>query len=665
MKKYVYIAQVFLILCIAQSVFAGELYMKPWTTPTLQGNTAHCWGRVYDYSSSLLPAEIVSQKQNILAGPIQLVATIAGKKVKWTNLSFTAVGSDKEAVRYVTSVTSPGLSVKCAYTTEFDGMTRVDIKLTAKKEITLDSLELVVPLKQTYVSYFHHASVYPTHVWDWPKKRMNAGAVKADGMKLPFVNHLWLGNDDRGIQFFSESDESWSTADPESAITVTPDGKVTNLTMNLLSNSKIVREWSWDFGFMATPVKPWPADYYKMRYCHMGAYGIEKNQYSGQTADQATPPYLDVLGNLGVNYLGIHEWWSDQQSLPRPKNPDALWSLLAACKAKGMGLVPYTGCYMSTRSPEYSKNWDSLPIGDFYQYQRPDNQDICRIVCNATGYPDLVVSSFTSAYKEYGFGGIYTDGLTCPLPCVNTKHGCGYKGKDGKIHPTMAIWRTREAMKSLYRLVKGQSKPGILFCHTSASVLLPALSFADFYVDGEHLLSMMKLGTPEYSEDIIRAEMSGHNFGIPATQLPISGNTVERERARTLAILYDMMTIWHPEHQADIWKAFGSFGMDGAVWVPYWKTQELLQSSDTDNFKISAYLRKGRGALFIVANLGTSKASTRLTANRAGMGLTAKSGIRCRDEVNGGQELTMTGSSLEITVEPGTFRMVSIQRSKK
>jgi len=659
------IFSVMLLALTAQTASVSSPYILPWTTPRLQGKTVKCWGRAYEFKSTLLPSRVVSQNDNILAAPIRLVASVDGSVVEWKDISFESTGADQESVSFVTQAFSSKLSAKCVFTTEFDGTTRVDMSIIPVGEISIDSLDIVVPLKSTYASFFHHASVYPIHVWDWPKRRMNAGRLGAEGMKLPFVFHLWLGSDERGIQFFSESDEAWSPADPDCAITVTPGDKETILRMNLLSNYKLVGEWKWSFGFIATPVKPWPKDYYAMRYCHMGAYGIEKNRYSGKPADSAQPPYLDVLANMGVNYLGFHEHWSDEQSLPRPKDPEALRSLIAACKSKGIRLVPYTGCYMSTRSPEYRKEWDSLPIGDHYQYQRPDNKDICRIMCNATGYPDLVVRTFASAYVEYGFGGIYIDGLCTPLPCTNTLHGCGYQGKDGKVHPTMAIWRTRNAMKSLYRLVKEQPNPGILFSHTSSSVLLPVLSFSDFYVDGEHLLSMMKLGTSDYPEDIFRAEMYGHNFGIPATQLPIYGNRNEKERARTLALLYDVMMVFHPEHQIDIWRAFDSFGMVGVQWVPYWKTESMITSSNTDDIKISAYLKRKLGALFVVANLGQKEVTTTLTVKRAGLGIPANVKLRARDESARALDHPLAGDSLTITVKPGTFRMISFQVAKQ
>ena len=641
---------------------AAKPYIDPWTPPSLRGSAVSCWGRSYDYRESLLPSRLLTQGRDILAGPIRLECIVEGRKVEWGKACFEAGACDTEAARYTTSAACPRLTARCEFVTEFDGTTRVDLTLTPNRATKVDSLDLVIPLRPEYAKLFHHSSVYPVHVWDWPTKRMNSGAVGADGLKLPFVFHLWIGDDERGLQVFSETDEAWSPADPQSAITVAPGPRDTVLRMNLLANTELSAAWKWTFGFIATPVKPWPKRFYSEHYCHMGGYGMEVNQASGAPADAQHPSYLDQLALLGVKYLGFHESWSDEQSLPRPTeaNRPRLKSLAAACRAKGIGLVPYTGCYMSTRSAEYNKDWDSYPIGDHYQYQRPDNLDVCRIVCNNTGYPDLLLRLYASAFEDYDLGGIYMDGFSYPLPCVNRKHGCGYTGKDGQIHPTMPIWKTREAMKTWYRLVKCRRDPGIIVCHTSASVLLPALCFADFALDGEHLLSYKRIGFPEYPESILRAQMSGHNFGIPSTQLPIRGNKTEQDRARTLCLLYDILMMWHPEHQSDIWKAWDSFGADKSEWVPFWRSGSLVTLTGPGDLRASAYLRKGIGALFVVANLGAKPASIRLAPDRSEIGLPANCLLMARDEAAGGGELPIVGNEVCVTVGAGAFKMVSI-----
>jgi len=649
----------------------ARTYIKPWTNPVVRGTSVSCWGRTYDFAGSILPSRVLSQRENILAAPFSVQIIVGGEAVRIENPHFSVVTADEEAVHYKTTATANNISLECLMTTEFDGMTRVDMTITPLKTIRVDSLDLIVPLKSEYAKLFHHSSIYPLYDWKWMEKRMNAGIVKPEGMKLPFVFHIWLGNDDRGIQLFSESDEAWSPADPDSAVTVTPANNVTTLRMNLLNDYVLKQPWKWTFGFIATPVKPFPSEFYTKHYSHMGGYGIESRDCVELPANAENPPsYLDMLHQWGVKCLGIHERWSDEQSLPRPKESDKprLKSLIQACHDKGMQFVVYTGCYMGSKSPEYTRDWDTQPVGDNYQYQRPlrDNGDICRITCNNTGYPELLIKEYAKAFEEYGFDGLYLDGLTCPVPCNNTKHGCGYVGKNGEIKCTMPIWRTRELIKTLYRMVKDKSSPGPLVAHTSGSILLPALSFVDFYQDGEHMLAY-RIGSKYFPEEAFRAQMAGHNFGIPAVHQPnpsiwLKNMEAERQRAITFCLLYDVLWFWHPEHQLDIWKAWDSFGMTSAKYVPFWRISELVSLSNARcDVRVSAYLDKGRGALFVVGNLGKSAQSFKLRIKRSGLGLDSACKLRARDEIIGGLELWVQGDEVTLTVPAGRFRMVSVQ----
>ncbi|MBI5092871.1 MAG: hypothetical protein HZB26_10570, partial [Candidatus Hydrogenedentes bacterium] len=530
-----------------------------------------------------------------------------------------------------------------------------------------DSLDIVVPFKPRYATLFQHSNIYPAWDWDWPKKRMNAGAVKPEGMTLPFVFSLWLGDDDRGLQFFSESDEAWAPADPQSSISIVPGKGATLLKMNALSNYTLDKPWKWTFGFIATPVRKYPNEYYRAHFCLEGGYGVEKNTFTGAPADNDHPAYLNALKGWGLRYLGCWENWSDLQSLCRPKDESKLWSLVQACQQKGIGLVPYTGCYMATRAPEYNPDWDVLPLGDHYQYQRSyGSGDVCRVVCNNSGWPELLLTEYTEAFKKYGLQGLYLDGLTSPVPCCSTKHHCGYMGKDGQIHATLPIWKSRELLKNLSRLVKSQNPPGILAAHTSGSILLPALCMADLYVDAEHL-GPFRIGSEHFPEDVLRAEMTGHNFGIPAAQMPNpngSGTDAERERGRMMCLLYDSLWFFHAADQVDIWRAFDSFGMSNVVWIPYWKVNALLKSKNSSDIKISAYLDKGRGALFVAANVGDKAADAELTVIGRGLGFKNYVTLRSCDEVSDGAELEMNGDRVTVTVEPGRFRMISVQQGQ-
>lgn len=637
---------------------AEEPYIEPWTPPTLEGQALGCWGRSYRFHDSLLPAEIVSQGEDVLAGPMELQVTLQGERQPWPSVQFTSAKQDREAVRCTTQAVLGELAAQCRLTLEFDGMLRVDMQLTPQQPVAVDTLELAVPLKTAYAEFFHHQSPYPLYVWDWMKRQINAGRLRETGLKLPFVFHLWLGNDDRGLQLFSESDEVLDPGDATETITVERQGPVTMLRIRLLSHHRLDGPWRWTFGLMATPVKPWPADYHRIHYCQEGGYDIEKRGIDGVPIDASHPAFLDVLKDRGVNYLGFHQAWSVEQSLPRPAEPARLKSLIAACRERGIGLVPYTGTYLSPRSPEYRKEWDSLPLCEHYLGKRNDNGDSLHIVCNGSPNPELLLKLYQEAFAEYGFQGIYSDGLAFPIPCSNAAHGCGYVGRDGQRHVTMTIWRTRELMKRLYRLVKSLPEPGISVVHMSGSALLPALSFADIYLDGEHLMNTWKIGTPEFSEDILRAEMWGHSFGIPAITLPTGVRGPERDRARTISALYDISWMWHSSDTADLWKAFDSFDVTGASFVPFWKMAPVVRC-EGESFRVSGYLQPGRGILLIVANLGSAEATADLEVNPAALGLAPQRPLEARDEV-AGTALPVSERTIRVPVPPQRFHVISV-----
>jgi hypothetical protein len=100
------------------------------------------------------------------------------------------------------------------------------------------------------------------------------------------------------------------------------------------------------------------------------------------------------------------------------------------------------------------------------------------------------------------------------------------------------------------------------------------------------------------------------------------------------------------------------------VWVPYWKTSELLERNNATDIKISAYLDKKRGALFVVANLGNKPVDAVLTPNKRNLGLKNNAPLRWRNEIEG-TELMRNGENVSVTVGPGLFKMISLQMAPK
>jgi hypothetical protein len=42
------------------------------------------------------------------------------------------------------------------------------------------------------------------------KNSKDYGNLPSEGISLPFVHEIWLGNDEMGIEYVAESDQFWS-----------------------------------------------------------------------------------------------------------------------------------------------------------------------------------------------------------------------------------------------------------------------------------------------------------------------------------------------------------------------------------------------------------------------------------------------------------------------
>jgi hypothetical protein len=639
----------------------------PWTPLEWANDEAriHCLGRSYAING-MFPDSIISQGKELLAAPIQLQAERGGEILQISGYRRDIVEMVPGLLSIGTECTMGGTKASCQINAEFDGMLRFDIQLDALEPTEFSSLDLVIPMKRELVTLYHH---YPVQMiwWEPTDWQINAGALPEDGLKLPFTYHVWLGNDDVGLQWFAESDEGYAPADRSSVITVTPAQDAAVLKINIMSNQMLDGAFRFTFGLMASPVKRFPENYHSWHYNHQAHWSMADHRFSthplkdGKPANEDFPSWLDELKSAGARFLGFHEWWSAEQSMARPYYPDRFKSMLEAVHENGMKLIPYTGVYMSEIAPEFNPDWRVGPPEKMYVYDRSAYEDRkppqrAHITCWNTPYPEILTNQFAGLFKDYGVDGVYTDGLVVPLPCTNMKHGCGYVDADGNIRPTVAIFQAREMMKRFYQICREQNKETLIVSHTSACILLPVLGFSDAYLDGEHLLSKKRAGTSELPLEALRAEMCGHNYGIPCYVLPSDDPLYGRNYTRGIALLHDVIMPWSIADEIDIWKAFTSFGIDGAQWIPYWRSDSVL-AYEADKLLISSYLQERRGLLMVAMNLGGSGIVAEVEVDTHFAGI--EDVFTARDAVTD-EQLRVDGKSVVFGVAPGCFRMIIV-----
>ncbi len=243
--------------------------LPPWTPLKAAGNAVRPWGRTYAMGALPFPASVITRQTEVLNGPITLVGSVNGQALQWSGSACSVKQARPNIVSLGGRAQAGALTCEGTVSVEYDGMIRSDFSIIPRGECTVDSLALVIPIKRQYARYLYH---YPGR-WG---SAYNAGALPREGFHAPFTPFIWLGDEWRGLCWFSESDRNFS-GDPDNVISIDRNGDTVGLRVNIISEpTRVSGPLEYTFGFQATPVKPMSPDVWDYRIIHAGNYGIEE-----------------------------------------------------------------------------------------------------------------------------------------------------------------------------------------------------------------------------------------------------------------------------------------------------------------------------------------------------------------------------------------------------
>jgi len=271
--------------------------LPPWTPIETDGTNVKPWGREYVYDSRPFPSRVVTRGESVLSGPIRfsvraggVTAEVQGGRVKVTERS-------PGLVKLAYATTAGGMKFEEEIAVEYDGMVRHAFRFVPAGGVRVERLTLEIPFKAEHAKYLYH---YPGR---W-RSAYNAGALPADGFVSAFRPFIWLGDEDRGLAWFSECDRNWFPAEEDKAVEILRKGDEVILRLNIIGKPQtITGPLEYTFGLQATPVKPVVEDVWDMRIIHAGNYGIEDRPYAGS----ATLTY-PAEGNINPE-RGTLEMW--------------------------------------------------------------------------------------------------------------------------------------------------------------------------------------------------------------------------------------------------------------------------------------------------------------------------------------------------------------------
>ncbi len=250
--------------------------LPPWTPVVADTNAARVWGREYEFGALPLPTRVVTAGASILAGPVTLEMVADGRPV-----SFEPEGQRRrisaQPNRAVLGRLARADGVECGgqVAVEYDGMIRSDLAIVPRGIKSISDLRLRIPIRAEHARYLYH---FPGR-WG---SAYNAGALPPDGFTAGFRPFIWLGDEERGFAWFSESAQNVFVDDPDSITRISGEGDVVTLEIALIRGEHaVLGPLQYTFGFQATPVKPMDPSAWDYRICHHGGYGIQDRPWSG------------------------------------------------------------------------------------------------------------------------------------------------------------------------------------------------------------------------------------------------------------------------------------------------------------------------------------------------------------------------------------------------
>lgn len=477
---------------------------SPWSPLQVDGDSVRYWGGRIDFGDGPFPAQITSQGTDLLSRPVAFAMRVDGQPATLSGGAKPKVGPQSDAaVTVTTALSDPKWSLRCTHTVEFDGMVRVDAVVAAQKPIRIDSLALQVPIRSEVADYFRRFYTY-----DFDEEKVDrsdfitsAGSAR-QGWEISFTPYVWIGKPEVGLEWFSESDETWRPWGRPKALALQPGGSETVLEARVITQPLQLRagqSWTFTFGLSPTPSRPRLPDWRSYRW--------------GGRTDQP-PPEVDTKTHrvFAVFWINEDDVALQRPGFPWPQDPAAYRVARDKLRQEGVLYIPYGSLFkMDTNIPEwsvYADDWSGGRSRSFWR-SRPGGSRPSSICVSSSTFRDFLVWTYVDATRQYDIDGLYFDFGAPGLNCINPKHSHGRLMQQGIYHTS--LFDLRDLYKRLY-IANREVKPQFLI---AIHGMLPAMcsSFVDANVFGE--ASQELFNTTDLPLNAAETQLAGRKWYVP------------------------------------------------------------------------------------------------------------------------------------------------------
>ncbi|MCM8768653.1 MAG: LamG domain-containing protein [Candidatus Omnitrophica bacterium] len=399
------------------------IIIPPYQPLTVAGNKISLWGRNFTLGKNGLPESLVSQGQEILARPINLVAeteqgeiSLQGERIILKDIPGFKVVNQLDYLKgpltgaippleltqssgYQVKVFSAGalgkVKVELSGWVDFDGWYQFKVALKPEKEpVKLQSLALVIP-------FFSQADTLYAQVLDRsldPNGYVNSsgefgGIAKKEGWSWnslilkrkerwkSFVPQVFVGTGDVGLWWLAESAEGWVLADDVPCVTVTRYPEEVRLTLKIIGSPVVLTgQRVFESALLPGPVKPMVSRWREIGWMrgkstkNYYSHDTSGYRYWGDSVDSFSLPSEDDYRKLGAFLQN-----------PAKVNPYYSWYPSQGVK-DGVPHVLYGSTWMTGLGMEefkyYGREWlgdeNWKPLPDLTFEGEPNYGNTCR-----------------------------------------------------------------------------------------------------------------------------------------------------------------------------------------------------------------------------------------------------------------------------------------------
>lgn len=590
----------------------SDKVLPPWTPLEVSQAEGRidCWGRQHTLGGGGLFSQVKTQGVELLARPVALVARSAGTELAWENGQLQWGKIAPHEAHFTGSATCQKLQATLAGRAEYDGMVKYELTLAPRGDGKLDSLDLVVPIRQDVVTLLHGASdgcrtnyggIVPAgqgRVWD----STQVGNWSLSGTFIPY---LWVGNERLGLCWWADKDEGWVRPAERKApaIEIVRTGNEVQMVFHLVARPvelKTARKIV--FAFEATPVRPKPS------WARTASILDYRNPH-------APGPRATWFGSTCWALSGVDRY----KDLPytfthlRPVDRECeewLKKRMEQIHKDGGIAVAYTD-YRARNYSEETKYyaWEWAKYGASHSKEQVAAARICDglEVNSSQSRLDYDLWCLNENMK-LGMDSWYFDEIQGTAD-RNTAAGRGWINEQGEVEGECTLFPMRDHLKRLYTLMveRGHAEP-LIVMHMTSTAFAGPFAFATVTFDYEYGQEdpnrrvLLLLGL-----DGFRTTAMGHPYGLVGTVINTERNSPyitvgDWQPLRNwvgMQLLHDL-NLQVNAHMGGILKDFGYYEPD-CKFVGYWEAHGKLYDVEPDNIKVSVF-RRGRRAMLVFLN---------------------------------------------------------------